>query len=209
MCRPMGTYIQAMLTCTPEAAKTGLRAGQANAETCGLPSPMIDVPPELCAAFTQDDSRFVRGVDGDAPLPSSRLYIFHSVTAQTAARDPAVAELYNDIGAQRLPFVVNYSMPLWSARGRPPHSISAMSIDSNGRAMADANGMPQAPQHPQAHTSVGTGSGVLHPEHTESEATKCATDLIHWGGEVIQLFIGGPGSGAPIHYHQVRMKRRF
>lgn len=128
----MKEHIQAMLMCDPSAATTGLKASPAAAmaaargaggDMCGMPEPLVDIPPELCAAFTRDDSSFVRLVDGENPLPSSRLYVFHSITREAALADPKLLTLYNDITP-----LVSVTLP-WAPDAactpRRPHSICA------------------------------------------------------------------------------------
>ena len=190
----LGTQAQAMLMCTPEAAQNGLQAGHGGSEDsdiCGMPAPVVDVPKELCQVFTKDDSTFVRGVDGDDPLPSSRLYVFHSMTRDSANRDPHLMKLFNEI--QPLPYVVNYSMPLWSSRGKAHRSerVSAFNVETNGR----GSPMGTGPIRPE---STATGPEV----EDEPGAGMCEKEFVDWDSIVIQLFVGGPGSGAPMHYHQ-------
>lgn len=166
-----------------------------------LPSAARDLarrPTTQCAAFTRDDSTFVRGVDGDDPLPSSRLYVFHSLTQASAARDEALGRLYREITP--LPWVVaNATLPLWSNRAassnggrRSPGGVGAAArvAAAGGEPSSMQLGPDGTPAPDSGSTSNGAGSG------------QCATRLVHHGDEVIQLYVGGPGSGAPMHYHQ-------
>lgn len=98
--------------------------------------------------------------------------------------------------------ILNGSIPLWSTKGRArptAHTISAFNVDSRGRSGAAAapplrHVAPEVLQEAMASKEAGSESGAT--------PGSCEQELVHWGNEVIQLFVGGPGSGAPMHYHQ-------
>ena len=173
---PLGLYVSALLGCAPPSNATGRPSGPS--QQCR--TPLTPLAPDLCDLFTADDAQHVRAI-GEAPRPSTRRYVFHSVSRDEGGRDPATTRLHTDIIHSGLtPHHLTVQLPLFSTKGgsqAPSHIIDSVELDARGGA------------------SHARAAAELPP-------SACSVDLLHTDQEVIQLYVGGPGSGAPLHYHQ-------
>lgn len=171
------------------------------------------------AAASAPKGKVDAGVKADDSMPFTRNYIFSIIDSESVE----YSKLHEDVGRLLVPFFLNVSLPNWddalldratdSNRATDatheldgPSPSPVVDGDSEGELdnqNDDDNGNGDDDDDDplglwDAHATVSTTASGWSPEYARSEPLISS----HPGPPRTQFYIGGPGSGAPMHYHQ-------